>query len=178
MKKKIKKFKIAFLDRDGVINSSKFNNGYIGKIIDFRWIPGAKKTIQFLKKRGYKVVIVSNQSGVGRGYFNIKDVHVLHRYISNELKKICTRIDRFYFCPFHKYAKIKKYKKNSCLRKPNNGMFHLVNKKWPVDKSRSFMIGDRSVDMKFAKKSKITGFLYKEKILFTFVKKKLKNIEK
>ncbi len=57
-------------------------------------------------------------------------------------------------------------------------MFHLVNKKWPVDKSRSFMIGDRSVDMKFAKKSKITGFLYKEKNLFTFVKKKLKNIEK
>lgn len=173
----IKKFKIAFLDRDGVINFSNFNDGYIGKVKHFKWIPGAKKAIKYIKKKGFKVVIVSNQSGVGRGYFGIKDVYILHKYILNELKKINTKIDRFYFCPFHKNAKIKKYKRNSLLRKPNNGMFHLVNKKWPVDKSRSFMIGDRSIDMQFAKKSKIKGFLFKEKNLFNFVKKKFERIE-
>ena len=66
--------KIAFLDRDGVINSSKPRNGYIGYLKDFKWVPGAKKAIQFLKKNNFKVVVVSNQSGVARGYFKISNV--------------------------------------------------------------------------------------------------------
>ena len=64
-----KKTKIAFLDRDGVLNSSKINGGYVGFIKDFKWIKGAKKTIKYLKLKNYKIVIVTNKSGIARCYF-------------------------------------------------------------------------------------------------------------
>ena len=74
----MKKFKIAFLDRDGVINSSIPNNGYVGSLQYFKWIPGAIKAIKFLNDRNYKVVVITNQSGVARGFFKIKDVKKIH----------------------------------------------------------------------------------------------------
>ena len=165
-------FKIAFLDRDGVINKSNFQNGYIGKKIYFKLIPGAIKSIKYLKTLNYKVVIVSNQSGVARGYFKITDVYKLHKYLQQLLKKNHTKIDKILFCPFHKDGIIKKYKKNSNLRKPNNGMFNIVNKKWKVDKKKSFMIGDQYTDIQFAKKSGIKGLLFKQTNLYTYIKSK------
>ena len=165
-------FKIAFLDRDGVINRSNFKNGYIGEKKYFKLIPGVVKSIKYLKSLNYKVVVVSNQSGVARGYFKIMDVNKLHSYLQKLLEKNQTKIDKILFCPFHKDGIIKKYKKRSNLRKPNNGMFKIINKKWPVDKKKSFMIGDQSTDIKFAKKSGIKGFLFKQKNLYTFIKSK------
>lgn len=165
-------YKIAFLDRDGVINKSNIQNGYIGKIEHFKFIPGSIKTIKYLKSLNYKVVIVSNQSGVARGYFKITDVYKIHKYLNNKLKKNDTKLDKILFCPFHIEGKIKKYKKKSKLRKPDNGMFKIVNKIWKVDKRKSFMIGDQKSDMEFAKKSGIKGFSFKEKNLYEFVKSK------
>ena len=118
-----KKTKIAFLDRDGVLNKSEIKNGYVGFIRDFKWVVGAKKTIKFLKKNNYKVVIVSNQSGIARGFFSIKDVYKLHNHLKLELIKFGTTVDKIYFCPYHKDGVVKKYKKNSILRKPKIGMF-------------------------------------------------------
>jgi len=169
----VKKFKIAFLDRDGVINSGKLNNGYVGSLKHFRWVPGAVKAIKFLNDKNYKVVVVSNQSGVARGFFTIKDVKKLHTYIQKELKKNDAKIDAFYFCPFHKDGVIKRYKKNSVLRKPNIGMFLLAKKKWNIDQKSSFMIGDQKTDIEFAKKAKIKGYLFNQKNLYHFIKKKI-----
>ena len=115
----MKKNKIAFLDRDGVINSNKPKKGYIGSLKDFKWIPGAIKAIKNLNKKNYKVVVVSNQSGVARGFFTIKDVKKIHFYIQKKLNENDAKIDAFYFCPYHKDGIIKKYKKKSLLRKPN-----------------------------------------------------------
>lgn len=165
--------KIAFLDRDGVINSSKVKNGYIGYIKDFKWLNGAKKAIKFLKSKNYKVVIVTNQSGIARGYFTLSDVYKLHRYLKNELIKYGTYVDKIYFCPYHKDGVIKKYKKKSNLRKPNIGMFLKASKLWKIDKRKSFMIGDQITDMEFAKKAKINGYLYKQKNLYKFIKDKI-----
>ena len=165
-----KKTKIAFLDRDGVINSGKLNNGYIGSLKHYKWIPGAIKAIKFLNDKNYKVVVVTNQSGIARGFFTIKDVKKIHSYIQKKLKENYAKIDKFYFCPFHKDGIIKKYKKNSSLRKPNIGMFRLAQKKWNIDKKNSFMIGDQKTDMQFAKKAKINGYLFNEKNLYKFVK--------
>ncbi len=166
-----KKTKIAFLDRDGVLNSSKINNGYIGYISKFKWIKGSKKTIKYLKSKNYKIVIVTNQSGIARGYFSIKDVYKLHKYIKTELKKIGTSIDKIYFCPYHIDGIIKKYKKNSKLRKPNIGMYLEAKKIWNIDKKNSFMVGDQITDMQFAKKAGIKGYYFDEENLYSFIKR-------
>jgi D-glycero-D-manno-heptose 1,7-bisphosphate phosphatase len=166
-----KTHKIAFLDRDGVINKSNINKGYIGYVKNFKWMPGAIKTIKYLNDLKYKVVVVSNQSGIARGYFKMRDVYILHGYIQKELEKNQTRIDKFLFCPYHKDGVIKKYRKNSNLRKPKNGMFKRIDKIWKVDKKKSFMIGDQKTDMGFAKKSNIKGFMYRSNNLYKFVKK-------
>lgn len=166
-----KKIKVAFLDRDGVLNISSINNGYVGYIKDFKWVNGAKKAIKFLNKKNFKVVIVSNQSGIARGFFTVKDVKKIHSYIQKKLKENNAKIDKFYFCPFHKDGIIEKYKKNSSLRKPDIGMFRLAQKKWNIDKKNSFMIGDQNTDMEFAKKAKISGYLFNEKNLYRFIKK-------
>ncbi len=165
--------KIAFLDRDGVLNSSKINKGYIGHKKNFKWISGAKKAIKYLKLNNYKVVIVSNQSGIARGYFSIKDVYKLHLYLRKELIKFGTSVDKVFFCPYHKDGIVKKYKKNSILRKPKIGMFLKASKIWKIDKKKSFMIGDQLTDMQFAKKAKIKGYLFNQKNLFKFVNEKI-----
>lgn len=167
----MKKIKIAFLDRDGVINSSRLNNGYVGSLKHFKWVPGAIKAIKFLNEKNYKVAVVTNQSGVARGFFTIKDVKKIHSYIQKKLNENDANIDAFYFCPFHKDGIIKKYKKNSPLRKPNIGMFRLAKKKWNIDKKKSFVIGDQLTDMKFATNVGIKGFFFRERSLFNFIKK-------
>ena len=169
----MKKNNIAFLDRDGVINSRHLNNGYVGSLKHFRWVKGAIKAIKFLNEKNYKVVVVTNQSGVARGFFTIKDVQKIHSYIQKKLKENKAKIDKFYFCPFHKDGIIKKYKKNSALRKPNIGMFLLAKKRWNVDKKNSFMIGDQKTDIEFAKKAKISGYLFNQKNLYKFIKGKI-----
>jgi len=169
----MKKINIAFLDRDGVINSRNFNNGYIGSLKYFKWVRGAIKAIKFLNKKNYKVVVVTNQSGVARGFFKIKDVKKIHSYIQKKLNDSCAKIDKFYFCPFHKDGIIKRYKKRSSLRKPNIGMFRLVQKRWNIDKKNSFMIGDQKTDMEFAKKAKIKGYLFNQDNLYKFIKSKV-----
>lgn len=168
-----KSFKTAFFDRDGVLNSSKINNGYIGKIKDFKWIPGAKKTLKYFKDKGFKIVIVTNQSGIARNYFSLRDLYKINKYIKDSLKKINVKVDAIFFCPYHVDGVIKKYTKKSTLRKPDNGMFKLAEKKWKIDKKKSFIIGDQKTDMIFAKKSKIKGFLFSKKNLFNFVKKEV-----
>ena len=167
--------KIAFLDRDGVINSSQYMNGYIGSLKYFKWISGAIKTIRLLKKKKYKIVVVTNQSGVARGFFRIKDVKKIHSFIQKKLKIYNTKIDAFYFCPFHQDGIIKKYKKKSSLRKPKIGMFRLAQKKWNIDMKNSFMVGDQETDMIFARRAKIKGYLFNEKNLFRFVKTNIFN---
>jgi D-glycero-D-manno-heptose 1,7-bisphosphate phosphatase len=169
----MKKTCVVFLDRDGVINSDKLNNGYVGLLKHFRWVKGAIKTIKFLNDKNYKVVVVTNQSGVARGFFTIKDVKIIHSYIKKKLKKNNAKIDAFYFCPFHKDGVIKRYKKNSILRKPNIGMFLLAKKRWNVDHKNSFMIGDQKTDMEFAKRAKIKGYLFNQKNLYKFIKRKI-----
>ncbi len=167
-----KKYKIAFLDRDGVLNKN-INGGYVGFPNNFRWINGAIEAIKLLKKNGFKIIVVTNQSGVARGFFLKKDVEYLHTYMNKILKKNLTRIDNFLFCPYHVDGKVKRFKKKSNLRKPNNGMFKIAAKRYNIDKKNSFMIGDQITDMHFAKKSGIKGFFFNETNLLKFIKKKV-----
>ena len=164
-------FKCAFLDRDGVINHDK---GYISKISDFKIYPGAGKAIKLLNKKNYLVIIITNQSGIGRGLIKIKELKNLHNYLKKEIKKDGGEIDDIFYCPFHPKFGKGKYKKKSNDRKPGDGMIRKAIKKWKINTKNSFMIGDKVSDELAAKKAKIKFFYKKEKNLNTQIKNILK----
>jgi D-glycero-D-manno-heptose 1,7-bisphosphate phosphatase len=161
------KNKVVFFDRDGVLNK---NTGYVHKSKDFIWLNGAKKAIKYLNNNNYKIIIITNQSGIGRGYYKEKNVVALHQWINKDLKKIKAKIDDFYFCPFHCKYGIGKYKQRSFDRKPNPGMIFKAIKKWNVNKEKSFMVGDSLSDKIAAKRANIKFFYKKNYSLLKQVK--------
>ena len=149
----------VFLDRDGVLN---YDNGYTFKIKDFRFRKGVLKGLKYLIKKKYLIFIVTNQAGIAKGIFKESDFFNLHNYLKKELSKKEIYFDDVQYCPYHQNGSIKKYKKNSNLRKPGNQMIKNIFKKFLIDKKRSFMIGDKISDKKCAIKSNLSFFYPKE----------------
>ncbi|MDW7643573.1 MAG: D-glycero-beta-D-manno-heptose 1,7-bisphosphate 7-phosphatase [Desulfuromonadales bacterium] len=134
----------VFLDRDGTINVEK---DYLHRIEDFEFIPGAIEAIQRLKEAGFLVVVVTNQSGVARGYFTEDDVNRLHAHLQKELARHGTGIDAFYLCPHHPdYGKGEGGGDCDC-RKGKPGMLLQATKDWNIDLPASIMIGDKRADL-------------------------------
>ena len=156
----------AFLDRDGVINE---DPGYVYRPEDVRWMPEAIEAVKFLNARGYYVFIVSNQSGIARGLYTEEDMQRVFAFIANEMQKHGAAIDDVRTCPFHPEGTIERYRKQSDWRKPGPGMILDLMKQWPVDASRSFLIGDKDTDMQAAKAAGLPGHLYKGGSLRAFV---------
>ena len=122
-----------------------------------------------LIKKKYLVIIVTNQSGVGRGLIKMKQLKAIHDYLQNKIKKFEANIDDIYFCPYHKEFGKGKYKKKSEDRKPGSGMLKKAIKKWNINLSKSFMIGDKITDKLAAENVNIKFFYKKEKNLNTQV---------
>lgn len=156
----------VFLDRDGVLNKDK---NYVYKINDFEWIEGAQESIKLLNKKGYLIFVITNQSGIGRGFYSEDDVHRIHKYINLELSKIDAKIDDFFYSPYHESDNSGKFEHLKHLRKPNIGMIEAACRKWPVIKETSLVIGDKEIDMICAKNFGIKGFLFKESNLLNFI---------
>ncbi len=163
------KNKALFLDRDGVINK---NVGYVFSMKNFIWLKNVKKAIKYAYNKNYLIIVISNQSGVARGFYTENDVKKLHKEINKQLRKINCKIHDFFYCPYHPKYGSKKYKKDSFLRKPNPGMILKAIKKWNIDKSKSIMIGDQKTDMIASKKAGLK-FIRKRYNLMREVKKKL-----
>jgi len=147
-----------FLDRDGVINK---NTGYVFKKEQFIW---RKKIVNFIKtfnNKNFYIFVITNQSGVGRGYYNEKDVNSLHNWMTKKIRLNGANIDKIYYAPYYKYSKFRKYRLNRNLRKPSNGLFLKVKKEFNLNLKKCYMIGDSKTDLEFARNCKIKGFKLK-----------------
>ena len=131
--------KAVFLDRDGTLNVDK---GYVYRIEDWEWIPGAVDAIVALRKAGFLVIVVTNQAGIARGYYNEVDVNRLHAWINEELKKQGAAVDGFYYCPHHPA-----YSGECACRKPMPGMLHEAIRDFDVDINGSWLVGDKAADI-------------------------------
>ncbi len=159
--------KAVFFDRDGVLNLDK---GYTYKIQDLEWMPGARETVAYLTKLGYKIFVVTNQSGIARGFYGPEDVHKLHSYMQEAFKKAGGEITKFYYCPHHPTKGIIPELTVKCnCRKPAPGMILQAFKEYDLDKTGSFMIGDMPKDMEAAKAAGLPGYLFKGGNLLHFV---------
>ena len=162
----------ALLDRDGVINH---DYGYVHKVKDFKLKKGIIKSINYLNKKNYNVFIITNQAGIARGYYTENEFISFSKKIKEIFFHKNCFINDLHYCPYLKGSKIKKYNKDSLLRKPGNKMIEDLKIKWPIKLKNSFMIGDQLKDQTCAKKSKIY-FEYPSKNIFKQVKYIIKNI--
>ena len=131
-----------FLDRDGVINE---DTGYVSQVDDFHFLPGVIEALQLLKKKGYLLIVVTNQSGIARGYFSEDDFMNLTEWMDWSLADRDVDLDGIYFCPHHPAHGA------SCdCRKPAPGMLLLAQQELGIDMARSYMVGDKPSDLKAA----------------------------
>ncbi len=138
----------VFLDRDGTINIEK---NYVHKIEDYEFIPGAEEAISKLNAAKFKTIVVSNQSGVARGYFGITAILNLHDYIQRELRKKNAWIDAFYYCPHHPEGAVPEFSIVCECRKPKRGMIDFALKKWELNLEKSYVVGDHATDILLGK---------------------------
>lgn len=131
----------VFLDRDGVLNQDDPNYSYDVK--KFKIISGVPESLQLLKRKGYILVVVTNQSGIAQGIYTVGQMRECHAYLQ---EKCGHAIDHFYYSPYHPSVT------NSLLRKPGSLMFEKAIAKFQIDVTQSWMVGDRSRDLIPARK--------------------------
>jgi len=133
-------FKVVFLDRDGVINEEVC---YLHKIKDFKFINGVMDTCNYFLSLDYQIIIVTNQSGISRGFYKEEDFHTLNNWMLDEFKKKGVTILDVFFCPHGP--------NDSChCRKPKPGLFQNARAKYDIDMKMSWMIGDKEADIEAA----------------------------
>ena len=150
--------KLCLLDRDGVLNVDK---DYLYKAEDVEWIPGSREAVAWLNRQGFLVVVVTNQSGVARGYFTEDTVRKLHDWLAAEVKKSGGEIAAFYYCPHLPGAAVKQYDRSCDCRKPKPGMVLRALEDFGVKPCDAFLVGDSPRDVEAAEAAGVKGFLYK-----------------
>jgi D-glycero-D-manno-heptose 1,7-bisphosphate phosphatase len=137
-----------FFDRDGVLIA---DSGYVHRPDQVAWQPGAFAAVRRFKDLGWLVFVVTNQSGIGRGFYDETDLRDLHRWMAAEMVRHGAHIDAFTYCPHHPEASLARYRRVCRCRKPAPGMIEALLAAWPVDRARSLLIGDRETDMAAAR---------------------------
>ena len=136
--------KAIFLDRDGVIN---FDHAYVHKIEEFQFIDGVFEACRIFADLGYLSVVVTNQSGIGRGYYSESQFKLLSEWMCAEFEKHGVTISKVYFCPHHPKNALPAYLKECDCRKPNPGMLNQAINDFDIDVAQSVMVGDKASDI-------------------------------
>jgi D-glycero-D-manno-heptose 1,7-bisphosphate phosphatase len=147
--------KALFLDRDGVVNVEK---NYLHKIEDFELVDGIVEVCRAYAENGFRIIIVTNQSGIARGMYTEEDFQLLSRWMSDHFAALGIRIDRIYHCPHHEQIS------GACeCRKPEPGMFLSAQRDFGLDMGTSVMIGDNERDIEAARRAGVgTNILLSE----------------
>ena len=144
------KKRAIFLDRDGIIN---VDHGYVYKIEEFEFTTGIFETLHALQSQGFLLIIVTNQSGIGRGYYSEEAYQNLTQYIVESFSKKDIKVDAVYHCPHHPEA-------NCQCRKPRIGMLKAAQKEFKLDMKNSWMIGDKNSDMLVGKNAGVENRIF------------------
>lgn len=142
--------KAIFLDRDGTIIEDK---GYMYKTEDLDFLPKVIAGLKKLQDNEYSLIIITNQAGIGKGFFSESDYLSFRNFLHNELKKQGVSISAEYFCPHHLSSGLGKYRIDCDCRKPKTGMLEKAAKDFDLDLKECWMIGDKSSDMGAGKKA-------------------------
>lgn len=137
--------KALFLDRDGVINKEV---NYLYKIDDFEFIKGVFETCRFFQNAGYLLFVVTNQSGIARGYYAEDDFHNLNSWMLKQFEERGVKITKTYYSPFHPEYGIGKYRQDHWSRKPKPGMLFQARDEFNINLSESILVGDKESDIK------------------------------
>ncbi len=140
--------KCVFLDRDGVINKDYVD--YVYTVEKFQMLDGVKEAVKTFKDQGYKVVVITNQSGIAKGIYTHEDVAIVHEHMNSLLDGM---IDDIYYSPYHQDFT------NSLTRKPGSLMLEKAVAKFDVDISQSYLVGDRPRDCECAKAIGLTTII-------------------
>ena len=163
--------KAVFLDRDGVLDMDK---GYIYRPDQVEWVQGAREAVALLHSLGYAIYVVTNQSGIARGYYTQKDMEALHAYMGKEIQKAGGQIDGFYFCPHHPTKGVIPELTIECnCRKPKPGMILQAMADHDLSREGSFLIGDNESDVQAALAAGIPGYRFTGTDLKAFVEQVL-----
>lgn len=159
--------KALFLDRDGVINIEK---NYVYKIEDFEFIDGIFELTKSFQDKGYLIIVITNQAGIGRGYYTEEDFHILNDWMIDQFKQKGITINDVYFCPFHPTHGIGEYKRDSFDRKPNPGMILTAKNQYDINLSESILIGDKDSDIQAGEAARVGKcILHSEKSLVSLL---------
>ena len=142
--------KAVFLDRDGTLNEEV---GYVNHVERFYLLPRVGQAIRLLNQHEWKAVVITNQSGVARGYFPEFLVHQVHRKMKELLKKEGAHLDGIYYCPHHPDIGSPPYRQKCQCRKPATGLIEEAVRELDLDPSRSYVVGDRGADIEFARRA-------------------------
>lgn len=143
-----------FLDRDGVINKDK---GYVSQIDDFEFLDGSIEAMQLLKQYGYLLIVITNQSGIARGYYSEEEFMTLTEWMDWSLADRGVDLDGIYFCPHHPEKGIGEYKQDCTCRKPNTGMLDSAAEELEIDFANSYLVGDKLSDIQAGQKAQLKG---------------------
>ena len=151
--------KAVFFDRDGVLNIDK---AYLYKIDELEWIEGALEAITYLTQSGYLVFVVTNQSGIARGYYTVAEMEKLHQYMSDTVFNSGGKIE--------KSGRVAEYAVDCECRKPKPGLILQAMAEYDIDQDKSFLIGDKRRDVEAAEAAGIKGYLFEKGNLLDFIK--------